>query len=160
MTVPIHAIADYFILKADPQAGDPMTHLKLQKLAYYAQAWYLALLDEPLVEGSFEAWVHGPVSRELYDRFHDNGWQSIGSDQLACDPNQELPAETRSFLDEIWEVYGQYTAKHLEDITHIELPWVEAREGLSPIERSSAPISVDTMKAYYRGVAEGHETEE
>lgn len=159
MTVPILAVADYFISKADPQAGDPMTHLKLQKLAYYAQAWHLALLDAPLVADGFEAWVHGPVARSLYDRFQAHGWQPIGPDQMTSNPEQTLPADTRVFLDEIWEVYGQYTAKHLEAFTHIERPWTEAREGLSPIERSAAPISVETMKAYYREVAQRHGAE-
>ncbi len=41
-------------------------------------------------------------------------------------PTEELEQETISFLDEIWDVYGQYTAKALEDLTHQEKPWLEA----------------------------------
>ena len=37
---------------------ESMTHKKLQKLCYYAKAWYLALYDENLVTEEFEAWVH------------------------------------------------------------------------------------------------------
>ncbi len=40
----------------------PMSHLKLQKLLFYAQALHLAYFDEPIIEDDFEAWVHGPVS--------------------------------------------------------------------------------------------------
>jgi len=32
-------IARWFINRADRLAGDDMTHLKLQKLIYFAQAW-------------------------------------------------------------------------------------------------------------------------
>ena len=39
--------------------GDPISNLKLQKLLYYAQAWYLALYDVPLFDDPIEAWVHG-----------------------------------------------------------------------------------------------------
>jgi uncharacterized phage-associated protein len=30
--------------------GDPITNLKLQKLLYYAQAWYLAFNAKPLFQ--------------------------------------------------------------------------------------------------------------
>jgi len=36
-------VADYFLLQVDQDAGDAMTHLRLQKLVYYAQAWHLVL---------------------------------------------------------------------------------------------------------------------
>ena len=43
----------------------PMSHLKLQKLLYYCDAYSLAYFDNPLIEDDFEAWVHGPVCRRL-----------------------------------------------------------------------------------------------
>ncbi len=41
--------------------------MKLQKLCYYCQAWYLAWNNEPLFDEEFEAWASGPVCKELYD---------------------------------------------------------------------------------------------
>ena len=35
-------------------------------------------------------------------------------------------------------------------LTHAEQPWVEAREGLAPYQRSEKEISLDTMHAYYK----------
>lgn len=157
MPATIHNIADYLISKADAEAGDNVTHLKVQKLAYYAQAWYLALRDAQLFENDFEAWVHGPVARELYDRLQGNGWNPLSAEHMVTAPTEELEAEIVSFLDEIWDVYGQYTAKALEDLTHQEAPWLEAREGLSPIERSEKVILQDTMKRYYRELAEQYD---
>jgi|RhiMetdeSRZDD1v2_1073273.scaffolds.fasta_scaffold49801_2 hypothetical protein len=40
-------VAQYFLAKADADAGDLMSNLKLQKLVYYAQGFALALLDKP-----------------------------------------------------------------------------------------------------------------
>jgi uncharacterized phage-associated protein len=48
------AVADYFLWSAR-ECGDLLTNLRLQKLVYYAQAWFLALYDEPLFDGEFEA---------------------------------------------------------------------------------------------------------
>jgi len=53
----------------DAKSGDDITHFKLQKLLYYAQAWHLAMHNEALFSDHFEGWVHGPVCREIYERF-------------------------------------------------------------------------------------------
>lgn len=53
--ISIFDIADTFL------SIEPMTHKKLQKLCYYAQAWHCALENEPICSASFQAWIHGPV---------------------------------------------------------------------------------------------------
>ncbi len=42
------------------------SHKKLQKLSYYVYSWYLTLYGEKIADVNFEAWVHGPVSPEIY----------------------------------------------------------------------------------------------
>lgn len=41
-------VAKWFIQNVDRESGDDITHLKLQKLVYYAQSWYLANYAKPL----------------------------------------------------------------------------------------------------------------
>ena len=59
-------IAKYFLAQADEEIGDLISNLKLQKLVYYAQGFYLALHDEALFPEDIEAWTHGPVVPVLY----------------------------------------------------------------------------------------------
>jgi uncharacterized phage-associated protein len=54
-------IADYLIAFSH-EHGDPVSNLKLQKLLYYAQAWHLALHDEPLFNDRIEAYGDGGAS--------------------------------------------------------------------------------------------------
>ena len=42
MGITIFNVADYFLNRVETEQGSSITHLKLQKLCYYAQAWYLA----------------------------------------------------------------------------------------------------------------------
>lgn len=149
MTVSVHAVADYFILKVDREAGDDITRLKLQKLLYYAQAWHLAMRGDALFDGAFEAWAHGPVCRAIHGRFQYLSLSPIPPKTVITDPNQ-LDQDTRNFLDEVWDVYGQYSAAKLEAMTHQEEPWLEARNGMPRTQQSEAPISEDTMACYYR----------
>ena len=49
-------VASFFV-SSFQKAGDPVTNLKLQKLLYYAQGWYLAFTQSPLFEERIEAWA-------------------------------------------------------------------------------------------------------
>lgn len=144
--------ADYIVLKCSE--GGSLSHLKLQKLVYYAQAWHLALKGTPLFDGKFEAWVHGPVSRALFARFapERNLYSSIGRNEIqhGFDPDQSLSAEERLHIDTILETYGGYSGSELEAQTHIESPWIEARQGRTAAEPCSNTINEQTMARYYR----------
>lgn len=65
----INTIADYIILRLTSDEENTLINLKLQKLLYYLQAWSLGINNERFLNCEFEAWVHGPVSRDLYNRF-------------------------------------------------------------------------------------------
>lgn len=139
-------IADWFLARVDREAGDSITHLKLQKLVYYAQAWSMVLLGSPLFEEDFQAWAHGPVLRSLFDRFNGSGWDSLDRP----DKTPKVDVETGALLEEVFRVYGQYEAKVLERLTHSEAPWIEARGGCSPEERCTTAIPKETMWAFYQ----------
>lgn len=139
-------VATWFLNRQDLEAGDPITHLKLQKLVYYAQAWCLAVLNEPLFDEDLEAWAHGPVARSLYDTYSGTKWNPIeppGGDEAPFSEEQV------DVLQEVAEAYGRYASKRLEAMTHNEEPWLEARGNLPPEERSNAKISKETMARFY-----------
>jgi uncharacterized phage-associated protein len=138
-------ISDFFIAFSH-QYGDPLSNLKLQKLLYYAQAWHLAIFDQPLFEESIEAWVHGPVVASEYRRFKGWAWQPIQD-------NPEMPTlgeAVEEHLSDVVNVYGGMTAYQLEQLTHSEAPWINARNGVPEDEPSSAVISHERMKDFYR----------
>jgi len=150
MPITIFDVADYFLHRVETDEGSSITNLKLQKLCYYAQAWHLALYGKPLFDEDFEAWVHGPVNVELYNKYRVHSWENLPPPEN-FDPSK-FTDEQLDFLDEIWDVYGIYDGKYLERLTHQEKPWQEAREGYGPTERCNEIISKGTMKNYYRSM--------
>jgi uncharacterized phage-associated protein len=147
----IQDAADYIILKLS-DAGEHINLLKLQKLAYYSEAWYLAIEKKPLTGSEFQAWIHGPVSRELYDRFKDvkSLYSAATRDDIrdGFDP-ERLDVEERAHIDRVLEVYAPFTGSQLESMTHDELPWKEARQGYGATERCEVVIKAETMRDYY-----------
>lgn len=145
--IPINVIADFFILQADSESGDVMTHLKLQKLVYYAQAWQLAIKKKPLFNNIIQAWAHGPVCPVLWKRFKDYGYNPIPATSIMS--GSKLSKGDQDHLNDVWSVYGQFTAKRLEEMTHSELPWIEARKNAPEYQASTNVISHSSMKEFY-----------
>lgn len=69
-------VAQFFLGKAD-EDNEKITHLKLQKLCYYAKSWGLAIANDPIFDEKFQAWVHGPVNEKLYNIYKDYGFEQI-----------------------------------------------------------------------------------
>ncbi|MEH7116885.1 type II toxin-antitoxin system antitoxin SocA domain-containing protein [Neobacillus vireti] len=136
----------------------PMTHKKLQKLSYYAYSWYYTLYGEKLFNNHFQAWVHGPVSPELYQEYKRFGWREIDMvDELPGDFEQE--PELISFIHEVYDSYGHLNGDQLEYLTHIEEPWKEARGNLGDLDPCTNVIKDETILRYYQKVLENEQQE-
>jgi uncharacterized phage-associated protein len=136
----VQDVAAYILSKLKP-----ITAMKLQKLAYYSQAWSLHWDDKPLFPERIEAWANGPVIPELYS-MHRGEFQL--SQLPGGDPNQLTPTEVET-IDKVLEFYGDKTSQWLSDLTHKEDPWLNARKGLVPGERGNNEITHAAMAEYY-----------
>lgn len=143
-TVQSKNLADFLILESR-ERGDLLTPLKLQKLMFYADAWFMALYDEELTSEKFQAWVHGPVALSQYHRFKENKWHPI-LDEVGM---PQFDERTTKHLNEILDVFGSETGPALEMMTHSEKPWIKARAGIPDDEPCKAYISKKTTKKYY-----------
>jgi uncharacterized phage-associated protein len=132
-------IAKYFITLASPEKEDFITNLKLQTLLYYAQGFHLVLFGKPLFPEKIEAWQYGPVVPEVYQISSQYGSKPLPQpDSLNMD---QYDRETQNLLDEVYEVYGQYSAPTLMRFVRQELPWKETA--------LNEEISHDLMKVYF-----------
>ncbi len=152
----VNKVAEYFLSKSIPGTECAITHLKLQKLVYYAQAYHLATKKKTLFDDSIEAWVHGPVCRTLYSKYSSYGsreipaHKSIKAEEISGDAKKIK--EIKEILDTVWDVYGSLSGPQLEYLTHKEEPWKEARKkaNVKPWESSDEVISQTTMGKYYK----------
>lgn len=142
-------IAEYFLTK------ESMTQKKLQKLVYYAYAWYIVSFNNNvnriknlLFIEKPEAWVHGPVFRTLYDAYRIYGWNNIPKVEKSSLKDKGL----EKFLDSIWDVFGKYDGDELEVMTHKETPWIKARNGISAIAPSTEKINKEDIYLYYSNI--------
>ena len=135
-------VAEYILSKYGK-----MSAWKLQKLVYYSQAWNLVWDDVPLFDDEIQAWANGPVVRSLY-ACHRGQFIVTTVDG---DKNKLSTAEKET-IDLVYGHYGDKTAKYLRDLTHLEEPWIVAREGVPDGVRSENEITQASMHEYYSAI--------
>lgn len=140
------SVARYFLGRVDKYVGETISHLKLQKLVYYAQVWSLVLRNKPLFYQDIQAWMHGPVVYDVWTEYKAYGFDAIPALE---NPSLEFEDDEMEILDYVWGSYGDLSAKRLEILTHSEKPWINARKGVAPTEKSNKVISHEDIKSYY-----------
>lgn len=151
-TISAKDVAEY-IIRFFQECEDPVTNLKLQKLLYYVQGWFLGLNNEVLFEDDFQAWVHGPVVPEIFHKYKSNRWNPIVDEVNPVDFDHDI----KNHIDDVLEVYGGDTGWSLELRTHKEAPWLNARGGIPSDEASTEIISKESMKNFFSQLAEDGE---
>lgn len=160
--VSIFDMAKYTILRLI-QNGNSITPLKLQKILYYLQAWFLVYFHkERLFEDQPEAWVNGPVYRSIYEAYRSKGIYSqltladLGVEaedvpHVLGDLHQSmnLSDDKWALIEQVLTHYGSMSQDRLVFLTHSQAPWNEARKGVQPFAYSDQKISFKSMYDYY-----------
>lgn len=129
----------------------PMTHKKLQKMSYYAQAWSCALLDRPLIDDdTFEAWASGPVAPRLYQRYQGSYWKPLqadpDTDTVIADPDGLW------ILESVLMTYGNHSGLALASLACSEDPWIRAYHASEEQRECHNKIDPESMRIYYRNI--------
>jgi uncharacterized phage-associated protein len=147
-----HAIARFFVERADSNVEEEfessdLTHLKLQKLLYYAQGWALVKLGKPLFSNKIFAWQHGPVVVDAYHELKNFKSEVIDLEKFnkaTNSPATILDDEVINLLTQVYDTYGIYNAWGLREMTHEEDPWKD--------NYPNGEITTDTLLTYFKRV--------
>ncbi|MGL5050091.1 MAG: Panacea domain-containing protein [Fusobacteriaceae bacterium] len=136
-------VADYIVYKLNEE-GLEITHLKLQKLLYFSQKESLKSNNIPLFEDDFEAWVHGPVIPKIYKFYACYGWNNIPANYF----KPILFQQDKTIIKKVLDKFKCFAGRELEDLSHDEIPWINARKGLlfsSPSNKIITKESIRTL---------------
>lgn len=135
-----------------------MEHKKLQKLLYFFDGFQLAVSGKSFLDADFEAWVHGPVCREVYATYANfRMYELIPS--VSVSERELLTENQRQLFDVFYKVYGGFNSDDLEAISHNTTPWLNKRVGLEPWEPSTARIDKGEMQQYFAELLERNQVE-
>ena len=120
--------------------------MKLQKLAFYSQAYHLVNDGAPLFPEEFEAWANGPVAPDLFRKHR--GEFVISRGFFGPLDSGALSEAEKATIDHVLSRLKDWTGAQLSNLTHSEAPWQEARAGLAPNARSTRPITNHRIRTF------------
>jgi putative zinc finger/helix-turn-helix YgiT family protein len=141
----VDAVINYLLFRCED-----ITPLALQKALYYIQGFHYAFMDSFLFGEDCEAWTHGPVYREIYNRYSGYRFDPIESN-AEFDVSLFTDAE-KVVIDSVIHNLCCYSGKILERFTHSETPWLKTRSDLPVDAHSNRLISKETIGAYFTAV--------
>lgn len=127
---------------------DPVTHMQVQKLVYYVEAWSLAINDVSMFADRIEAWRYGPVIPNLYREFKQFDDASIPAS--AGNESPPLSGGECDFVRRVWEGHKRFSAVGLSEMTHRESPWIDAYDPAGVDGRCRKEITRTAMQSYFK----------
>ncbi len=137
-----------------------ISNLKLQKVLYFVQAYFLISTPEQCFKERIEAWDFGPVVPEAYREYKQFGSSNIPSVSYYVEMNYEdlWNSKVKKFRNEIIsdsdkkrveavvDRFSDYSATELVEITHHQAPWMDVY-----VPYRNNEITPQAIKEYFNG---------
>lgn len=128
--------------------------LKLQKLLYFIQGYFMIIKDTPCFNERIEAWDFGPVVPVAYQEykkyastdipFVDSDVDNTSGTSITKFDEDCILDEDKTLIDTMIEIFAKHTATDLVAITQKQEPW---KNGYSKYQINE--ITTDSLKKYF-----------
>jgi uncharacterized phage-associated protein len=109
-----------FIVRESYSRKEEITHLKLQKLLFFAWADYFKATKKRLFDDEFRAWKLGPVVPPVYDRFRV--YMATPIVPLSIWDKEDIAADDANIIRKTMDQKKSMTPGQMVQSTH-EGPW-------------------------------------
>ena len=115
-----------------------MDQMKMHKMMYFSQREALMIANNPLFDGTFEAWKYGPVLCEVRSEYFKT--------QKFADYYGDLSEDEKRIVNSAFERYASESAWRLSSLSHEEFSWRQARGGAAYNDPSTNPMSLSAIR--------------
>lgn len=104
-----------------------ITQLKLQKLLYFIEAYYMASYDKNrLYKEDFNAWTYGPLCQKVYTEY--KCYMDLPIYEFS-DNLPKLDDTITNSIDDVYDIFGDVNTSDLIKITHMPgSPWYKTKK--------------------------------
>lgn len=145
----IYNIALYIINKLESADA-----LVIQKILYFIYGFSNKFLNNNIFNDLPQAWVYGPVYKEIYESFSYYKGDSISYEEILNNRNYDLNEKEKEYIDTILKNFGCYSGLTLKNMTHLTAPWINARKGLEENAPSQRIIEEKDINEYFNKICE------
>lgn len=135
-----------------------ISNLKLQKILYFIQAFFLVSTPEKCFEERIEAWDFGPVVPEADREYKQFGSgdippisyivkfddEDIWESKVIKYTDDIISEADKRRIESVVDKFADYSATDLVSITHAQTPWKEAYK-----KGQNTEITITSIKEYF-----------
>lgn len=132
------AVAKYFNELYKCEKGLDMDQMRMHKMMYLVQRESLMYNKEPLFEAEFQGWKYGPVLLEVRNEY------TTGN--MFTDVCGQLSENARQLVEKVYSRYRELSSWKLSALSHGELSWKCARNGMAANENGNVTLKLADMK--------------
>lgn len=149
-----------FIIEYSNQCEYGVSNLKLQKLLYFEQAYFLTGTEDgrPCFSEKIEAWDFGPVVPDAYRQYKQYGSMDIPTPDTYFDFDNnniwdverkkydpvDIRDEDKNLMQTVIDGFARFSATDLVALTHRQAPWIDA---YTPYKNNE--ITQEAIKRYF-----------
>jgi uncharacterized phage-associated protein len=139
-------VAEWFVNKNKEDQGKDLSLLKLTKILYFCQGWFLAEKDKPLFDDDIVAWEYGPTVRAVNEYFERIDRNSGSLKYTERNRFGEFGVEVSDFLNEMWKASKDKAASEMVNSCVSHRIWKYAF-------RDGTIISKEDMRKFFKNKA-------
>ncbi len=118
--------------------GTDMDQMRMHKMMYLVQRESLMYNNEPLFDSEFQGWKFGPVLVDVRKEYMTGNMFKNVPDNLS--------EKTKELVRSVYQRYKTMSPWNLSTLSHGELSWKCAREGLEAKDNGAAALSLADMR--------------
>lgn len=153
-----------FVIDLGIKKDKKVTNLKLQKILFFLQGYFLYSYNKRLINGNFSKWKYGPVEEEVYYNNKENGSSVIDSmpvtmnisedNEISIVMPQKLDDTDFKENEDVFKALTNFTDKLLDrnawelvKLTHNHKSWREHEDEI--LRYNAADYTDDEIKECY-----------
>lgn len=149
-----------YVINYSNEQGYGISNLKLQKILYFIQSYFMITNGNPCFDDKIEAWDFGPVIPAAYHEYKQYGYGNIppvnsyivyeGSGILDLKrvkfDDSIISDDDKLLINKVVDKFADYSSTALVSLTHHQSPWIDA---YSP--DYSNEITTASLSEYFSG---------
>lgn len=150
-----------YVIKYSNERDYGISNLKLQKILYFIQAYFLIEKNEPCFDNKIEAWGFGPVIPDAYDKYRQYANSDIPTeDYFVIDENniwnskrvkyQDIIADAdKKLINKVVNKFANCSLSYCTALTQNQSPWIDAYNR----NYNNAEITINDLQHYFCNIS-------
>lgn len=134
-----------YVIKYSNEQDYGISNLKLQKILYFIQVYFLLEKDEPCFDDKIEAWDIGPMISAVYAKYRRYANNNIPAENSKRVKYQAIITDAdKQLINKVVDKFADRSVLGLTVLTQKQSPWINAYN-----QKHGNEITIHALRLYF-----------